>query len=88
MTPELQEAVRQHIERYESKWVDDEIPALDGLTPRQALAGEGWRGRSSRSCWPGWIRLERENSMSAKRVRALLGLSHALSPYGWARCQR
>ena len=75
MTPELQEAVRQHIERYESKWVDDEIPALDGLTPRQALAAGAVARKKLEALLDGMEQLESENSMSAKRVRTLLGLT-------------
>lgn len=34
--PELAEIMRQHILRYEQEWLDMEIPALGGMTPRQA----------------------------------------------------
>jgi len=34
--PELAEFLRQHILRYEQEWLDMDIPALGGMTPRQA----------------------------------------------------
>ena len=36
--PEIQAALADHIARYETSWVDSPIPALRGLTPRQAAA--------------------------------------------------
>ena len=36
--PEVQAAIASHIARYETGWVDSPIPALHGLTPRQAAA--------------------------------------------------
>ena len=36
--PEVQAAIADHIARYETSWVDSPIPALRGLTPRQAAA--------------------------------------------------
>ena len=35
-SPEMAEFLRQHILRYEQEWLDMEIPALGGMTPRQA----------------------------------------------------
>jgi hypothetical protein len=35
--PELQAVLRQQMDRYEEQWVDESIPALGGVTPRQAL---------------------------------------------------
>jgi hypothetical protein len=37
-TPEMHEALRQFREQYMQRWLDDTIPALGGLTPRQAAA--------------------------------------------------
>ena len=37
-TPEMDEVLRQFREQYMQKWLDDIIPALGGLTPRQAAA--------------------------------------------------
>ena len=36
--PEIQAAIADHIAQYETSWVDTPIPALRGLTPRQAAA--------------------------------------------------
>ena len=38
MTPEIQEAMRQFREQYMQRWLDESIPALHGLTPREAAA--------------------------------------------------
>ncbi len=35
--PEIRAALREQMDRYEEQWVDESIPALGGLTPRQAL---------------------------------------------------
>ncbi len=37
-SPELDEVMRQFREQYMQQWLDDDIPALGGLTPRQAAA--------------------------------------------------
>lgn len=34
---EVRELVEQKMREYEQRWVDEPIPALGGLTPRQAL---------------------------------------------------
>jgi len=76
--PELARAMEEFIRRSEASWVDESIPALGGLTPRQAAADRAarpeleallddmaWqRGRAS-----GDIGL-----MDPSRVRALLGI--------------
>ena len=36
--PEVHAAIADHIAQYETSWVDSPIPALRGLTPRQAAA--------------------------------------------------
>ena len=38
MTPDVQEAMRQFREQYMQRWLDESIPALKGLTPREAAA--------------------------------------------------
>ena len=38
MTPEMQVGMREFLERYMQQWLDESIPALHGLTPRQAAA--------------------------------------------------
>ena len=37
-SPELDEVTRQFREQYMQQWLDDDIPALGGITPRQAAA--------------------------------------------------
>lgn len=37
MPDEVREAVQNQVAEYEQQWVDESIPALGGLTPRQAL---------------------------------------------------
>ena len=37
-TPDMQDAVRQFREQYMLDWLDESIPALGGLTPREAAA--------------------------------------------------
>jgi hypothetical protein len=37
MPDEMRALLEQNISEYEQRWVDESIPALDGLTPRQAL---------------------------------------------------
>jgi SEC-C motif len=37
-TPEMQDAMRQFREQYMREWLDESIPALGGLTPREAAA--------------------------------------------------
>jgi hypothetical protein len=69
------EVLRQYIEQYERKWVDEAIPALDGLTPRQALAKGGAARRKLDDLLDGMEQMESENSMSARRVREALGLT-------------
>ena len=74
-TPEMLEVVRQYIEQHERKWVDQAIQALDGLTPREALAKGGVARRKLDELLDGMDQTESEHSMSAQRVRALLGLA-------------
>jgi hypothetical protein len=37
MPEEVRELVEKHMREYEERWVDESVPALGGLTPRQAL---------------------------------------------------
>lgn len=76
----LQDAVRQVMEEYERRWVDEPIPALDGRTPRQAVASsdpavrrqlddlllqmEGMEHRAPKT----------GAGMSVRRLRLLLGI--------------
>ncbi len=74
--PDAAKAMRGFIEQMERTWVDESIPALGGLTPREALVDPAvrpeleamlddmaWQERGSGG-----------GTMSASRVRALLGL--------------
>ena len=36
--PELASFIAQHMQKMEDEWLDEQIPALEGLTPRQAAA--------------------------------------------------
>ncbi|MFT5432671.1 MAG: hypothetical protein ACI9OJ_003373, partial [Myxococcota bacterium] len=49
LAPELDESVRENIRRQIeaqwSGWCDEEVPALDGLTPRAAVSRPAYRGR-------------------------------------------
>jgi hypothetical protein len=38
-------AISEQYERHYRSWLDEEIPALDGLTPRQAAGSEALRPR-------------------------------------------
>ena len=72
--PTMAAIMDEYIRGYETSWLDQEIPALAGLTPRQAAADPTRR--------PDLIALlasfdpdeERSGVMSAKRLRAALGL--------------
>jgi hypothetical protein len=37
LSPELQQALQEYVESYEQSWVQESIPALGGMTPREAL---------------------------------------------------
>jgi hypothetical protein len=71
MTPEIEAALREHLENYEHEWCDMSIPALDGRTPRDAVRTAEGRAavEDLLSDMP-----EMPNGMSAKRLRALLEL--------------
>ncbi len=71
MTPEIEAALREHLESYEREWCDMSIPALEGRTPREAVrTAEGRRAvEDLLADMP-----EVPGGMSAKRVRALLEL--------------
>jgi hypothetical protein len=43
--PELQAAAREFRERYMEQWCDDQIPALGGLTPREAAKSKASRAK-------------------------------------------
>jgi hypothetical protein len=43
--PEMQAAVREFRTRYMEQWCDDQIPALGGMTPREAAKGKASRAQ-------------------------------------------
>ncbi len=70
---EIAALLDDHVREYERKWIDDTIPALDGLTPRQAAADPTRRGDLIRllNSFP---QEERPGTMSVARLREMLGL--------------
>jgi hypothetical protein len=69
--PAVAEVLAQVIAGYEERWFDESIPALAGLTPREAALDPTRR--------PDLVRLlaslqESENGMSPSRLTAALGL--------------
>jgi hypothetical protein len=79
--PELQAALREQMDRYEDAWIDESIPALGGITPRQALDDPTRRDDLFRlldRMEEQEARLEpaqRAFGMRTSRLRELLGLS-------------
>ncbi len=69
--PEMLAAMDEFIRDYETRWLDESIPALHGLTPRQAADDPTRRGDLIRllDSFP-----VSERGMSAQRLRAALGL--------------
>jgi len=71
--PEVREAVVQHIRDYEQRWLDLEIPALGGLTPRQA-ASDPTRREDVLQLLASFPSEDDPTMMSASRIRTALGL--------------
>ena len=72
--PEIRAALEEYIRTYEENWLDDQIPALAGLTPREAAA-DPTRRQDLIALLASFDRDEEEpGMMSAKRLRAALGL--------------
>ena len=72
--PELQEALRQYMRRYEESWIDESIPALDGLTPREAIE-DPTRRLDVERLLAGFPPTDDSGSgMDPERIRSLLGL--------------
>ena len=75
--PELAEAMDAFIRRSEASWVDESIPALGGLTPRQAAADRAARPELEAllddMAWQ-HRRAGGGGLMDPSRVRALLGI--------------
>lgn len=77
--PELRRFLAEHMERYAERWVDEPIPALGGLTPRQAR-DDPTRREDLMALLRESERLEEAAAesggaaMPVARIRALLGL--------------
>ena len=72
--PEIRAALEEYIRTYEENWLDNQIPALAGLTPREAAA-DPTRRPDLIALLASFDRDEEElGTMSSKRLRAALGL--------------
>ncbi len=74
--PAGEAVLEQFIRDHERRWVDESIPALDGMTPRQARDDAAMRPRldSLLDDMEWQSRRSPAGTMDAARVRALLGL--------------
>jgi len=76
--PELKALMRDFKEKHMAQWVDDEIPALDGLTPREAAAKPTSRKKLDlllRDMENREARLPEEERFDYSKVRLTLGLN-------------
>lgn len=76
--PELQAVVRELKEKHMAQWLDDKIPALDGLTPREAAARPAPRTKLDlllRNMEHRESRLPPEDRFDVNRIREQLGLA-------------
>ncbi len=73
LSADEREAVTAYVAKYERDWLDMDIPALDGLTPRQAAADPTRRDDLIRllATFP---ETDDPTQMSPARLRAMLGL--------------
>ncbi len=71
--PVIAAALDEHIRKYEREWIDDSIPALEGITPRQAAADPTRRDDLIRLL-ESFPQQERPGAMSVRRLREMLGL--------------
>ena len=80
LSPEEEAALLEQVMRdYEQRWLDQQLPALDGRTPRQAAA-EGGSALAELHALLDDIQWQADNSgggMSAARIRHHLGLTDA-----------
>lgn len=70
--PELRAQLQEMVRTWEDQWLDEPIPALGGVTPRQAAADPTRRGDLDRLL-SGFPRSD-ELAMDPERIRGLLGL--------------
>ncbi len=79
MPPEVREALRQMMAKFNAAWPDEQIPALDGVTPRRAAQDPKLRPRliallkdmESRGQMPG---MGADMGMDIPAIRRELGL--------------
>lgn len=72
--PEIAELLRRHTRAYEQRWLDESIPALGGVTPREAAADPTRRHDLVRLLDSFPIDDDNPGAMSAARLRQDLGL--------------
>jgi len=73
LPPEAMEAVAQFIRGHEQAWIDEQIPALGGHTPRECAADPTRRDDLIRLL-DSFPQADVPGAMSAKRLRVMLGL--------------
>lgn len=73
MTPEMAAMVEEHMRTLERRWVDEQIPALGGLTPKQAMLDPTRRG-DLEHLLDGMSGLADGKGFNAERIRDLLGM--------------
>jgi hypothetical protein len=71
--PEMQAALDDYMQHYERTWVDEPVPALHGLTPREAMLDPVEREELDRLLATMEDRFD-GGTMNPDRVRGLLGL--------------
>ena len=72
-SPEVLAAVAEHMRGYETRWIDMPIPALDGLTPREAASDPTRRDDLIRLLTT-FASATDTSQMDPERLRAMLGL--------------
>ena len=74
--PEVQQALAAYMQTYEKEWLDLPVPALSGLTPRQA-ADDPTRRDDLVRLLASFGDADGPTEMSARRLRSALGLADA-----------
>lgn len=74
--PELDELMERYIRDYEQRWVDEAIPALGGLSPREAAEQGGEALAELRALLDDldWMHQRQDSAMSGERIREMLGI--------------